>query len=180
MKRLFFIFLFATTLLANSFSQVFNTSATLKPGKFSFGFEPGVYIWGSDADPYIYLYGGAGLVSGVDFGLKLGVGETDPYVGGDVEFTIGRYFSLTAGAHVWHYFGLDIIPLFTFPVAKGVKVFTGADSDIIFADDARLALWLPIGVDINIKGNMYFVFEADINLTDNRPHYIGAGLNFVF
>lgn len=179
MKRIT-LFLIAILFCQLSFSQVFNTSSTLGSGDFSVGFQPGIYASGA-TNFYLYLYGGVGITQGVDLGLTLGVLDPATYVGGDVEFALGKRFALTTGAHVWGgEFGLDGTGLFTFDLGKTADLFTGLDLDIIFSDEVYIPLWWPIGLEIGIKSNMAFIFETSINLTNNHAHWIGGGLNFYF
>jgi len=37
---------------------------------------------------------------------------------------------------------------------------------------------LPIGIEVGIRSNMSFIFEAEIGLTDPAYSLIGGGLNF--
>ncbi len=177
MKRVFTFLLFFV-FLGGINAQVFNSSSTLKRGKFSAGFEPGIYVNG-DTDFNLFLHGGAGITSGVDLGLKLGVLGHTNYVGADVEFQFGKQFSLSTGAHSYGDFGLDITALYTFDLSK-INIYTGLDLDIVFDDDVEFPLWLPIGVEVGLKSNMAFIFETSINLTDYGAHWIGGGLNFYF
>lgn len=170
---------FAIAYTANA--QVFNTSSTLKRGQFSVGFEPGIYTDGG-SDFNLFLTGGAGLTRGVDLGLKLGVLGDENYIGADVEFVLGKRFSLAAGAHSWGDFGLDATGLYTFDITKGVDLFLGLDMDIVFPDedDTYLMAWIPLGLEIGLKSNMAFIFETAINISDRGAHWIGGGLNFYF
>ena len=178
MKKLL---LLTACLIALSVSaQVFNTASTLKKGQFSVGFEPGVYANG-DSDFSLFLHGGAGLTSNVDLGVKIGLLNGDTYIGGDVEFALGRRFSLSFGAHSQNEFGIDGTALFTFPLKKGIGLYTGFDADIWFIDDETyMPMWIPVGLQIKMKSNMAFLFEAEINVTDVGRHYIGGGLSFFF
>lgn len=161
-------------------AQIFNTSSTLGRGKFSAGFEPGIYAGGGN-EFTLFLHGGIGITSGADLGLKVGLLNGATYVGGDVEFALGKRFSLSAGAHSWGDFGLDATALFTFPLKSGVGLYTGLDMDIVFAEnETYIPLWLPIGLEIKMRSNMAFLFEAEINLTDYGYHFFGGGLNFYF
>jgi hypothetical protein len=179
MKR-FIILAFVCALAGTVNAQVFNTSSTLKRGSFSAGFEPGVYA-GGGSDFNLFLHGGIGITSGVDLGLKLGVLGGANYFGGDVEFALGKKFSVSAGAHSWGNFGLDGTALYTFDIAKGVDLFLGFDMDIDFPEnDVQLGAWIPIGLEIGIKKNMAFIFESSICVTDYGAHWIGGGLNFYF
>lgn len=177
MKKLLIIPLVLFTLSINA--QVFNTSSTLKRGQFSAGFEPGIYAGGNN-EFTLFLHGGVGITSGTDLGVKIGLLNGATYVGGDVEFTLGKIFSLAFGAHSWGDFGLDGTALFTFPIKKDVKLYTGLDSDIIFANETYIPVWVPIGLEIGVRHNMAFLFEAEINLTDVGSHFLGGGLNFYF
>jgi hypothetical protein len=177
MKKLLILALGIITLSLNA--QVFNTSSTLKRGQFSAGFEPGLYIDGGN-DFTLFLHGGAGLASGVDLGIKVGLLEGTTYFGGDVEFALGKRFSISAGAHSEDVFGLDGTALFTFPLRKGIHLYTGLDADIDFYDDVAMPLWVPLGLEIGMNKNMTFLFESEINLTDAGRHFLGGGLNFYF
>ena len=176
-KIIFFACLYSFFSTVNA--QIFNTSGTLKPGKFSAGFEPGVYVNGGTS-PNLFLYAGAGIVNGLDFGLKLGLFENDVYFGGDIEFALGKMFSISAGSHSWGDFALDATGLITFQLGKAVDLYTGLDMDVIFANDALIPLWIPIGIEVPLKSYMLFLFESEINVTDVGSHYIGGGLNFLF
>jgi hypothetical protein len=161
------------------YAQVFNTSSTLGRGRFSAGFEPGIYVSGNDFT--LFLHGGVGITQSVDFGLKLGLLSGSTYIGGDVEFGVGKYFSVSAGAHSWGNFGLDATGLFTLPIAGVAKIYTGLDADIVLAEgNTYMPLWLPIGLEIPIRKSILFVFESEICLTNNAQHFIGGGLNFIF
>lgn len=163
-----------------TFSQVFNTGQTLKKGQISAGFEPAILLNGGN-DFLLFVHGGYGLKKGIDFGLSIGVLGPNNYIGGDVEFAIARWSSLTFGAHHFGSFGLDGTLNLTFPIRQDVRVFTGADLDVNFnSDKTRFLLWLPIGVEIGLKKNMSFIFEASVGLTDPAYHLIGGGLNFYF
>lgn len=179
MKKLtvLFIALVASATLVHA--QVFNTSSTLKRGQFSVGVEPGLYINGA-SDFYLFLHGGVGITHNADFGLKLGVLGNTTYIGGDVEFNLAKIFSLSVGAHSWGDFGLDGTALLTFPLTSGVKIYTGLDSDIVFANDVQVPLWIPIGLQIGMNKNMAFLFESEINITDVGSHFLGGGLSFFF
>jgi hypothetical protein len=179
MKKIFLFFLLISTISFAS-AQVFNTGQTLKPKAFSIGIEPAVFINGG-ADFILFLHGGAGLTKGVDFGLTIGVLGPDEYFGADVEFAIAKNMSIAAGAHHFGNFGIDGTFNLTFPIRQDVRLFTGADLDVNFPkDNVSFLLWLPIGVEIGLKSNMSFIFEAEIGLTSPSYHLIGGGLNFYF
>lgn len=176
-----FLSLFLLVLLStSSFSQVFNTGQTLKKGGISAGFEPVILLNGG-TDLLLFVHGGYGLKKGIDFGLSIGVLGPNNYIGGDVEFAIARWSSIAVGAHHFGSFGLDGTLNITFPIRQDVRVFTGADLDVNFnSDKTRFLLWLPVGVEIGIKKNMSFIFEASVGLTNPAYHLIGGGLNFYF
>ncbi|KAB2871691.1 MAG: hypothetical protein F9K37_02590 [Bacteroidales bacterium] len=179
MKKLFIIPLLVI-LTQFSFGQVFNTGQTLKAKTFSVGFEPAVLINGSN-EFMLFLHGGYGLRSGIDFGLNVGVLGPETYIGADVEFAIAKRISLAVGAHDFGVFGLDGTLNFTIPIKSGVRLFSGLDLDVNFTEpETQFLLWLPVGLDIGIKKNMSFILEAEIGLTDPAYHLIGGGLNFYF
>lgn len=179
MKKIIF---FVTLLVASlsSFAQVFNTGQTLKPKTFSVGFEPAVLINGN-SDFIMFIHGGVGLKKGIDFGLSVGVLGNENYFGGNVEFAIGKMVSIAAGAHNFGNFGLDGTLNVTFPLAKGVRLSSGLDLDVNFPEnDTKFLLWLPIGIEVGLRKNMSFIFEAELGLTDPAYNLIGGGLNFYF
>lgn len=179
MKKILIVFL-ALVVSLSATSQVFNTGQTLKPKQFSLGIEPAVLINGN-ANFIFFLHGGVGITKGVDFGLTLGVLGASNYFGADVEFAIGKHLSVAAGAHNFGVFGIDGTLNATFPIRKDVRIFTGLDTDINFpANDTQLLLWLPIGVEIGMRSNMSFIFEAEIGLNNPAYSLIGGGLNFYF
>lgn len=179
MKKTYLVILLTFVLSAGLSAQVFNTSSILKRGQFTAGFEPGIYVSGNDFS--LFLHGGAGITSSIDFGLKIGLFQGAAYIGGDVEFGIARFFSISAGAHAHGNFGLDGTGLLTFPIGGVAKIYTGLDADIEFpAGDLYVPLYIPLGIEIPLKSYMLFVFESEICLTNNASHYIGGGLNFVF
>jgi hypothetical protein len=160
-------------------AQVFNTGQTLKPKTFSIGIEPAV-ILGGNTDFILFVHGGAGIVKGVDLGLTIGVLGPGNYFGANVEFALGKQMSLAVGAHDFGAFGLDGTFNITFPIRQDVRIFTGADLDMNFGDNTQFLLWLPVGLEIGLRSNMSFIFEAEIGLTDPAYHLIGGGLNFYF
>jgi hypothetical protein len=177
MKKLILIPLLLITTASSS--QVFNTSSTLRSGHFSLGFEPSVYINGA-SDFNLFIHGGVGLTSNIDLGLHLGVLGNENYIGADVEFGLGRIFSFTGGVHDYYDFGLDGTLLCTLPIQQNADIFIGLDTDIVFADEADMLFWLPLGVEINIQRNMDFILETEIGLGDTGTHFIGGGLCFYF
>ncbi len=176
MRRLIVSIVFVA-IASLSMGQVFNTGQTLKPKAFSIGFEPGVMINGN-TDFIMFIHGGMGLVKGVDFAAHVGVLGPQDYFGADVEFALPARMSITAGAHHFGDFGLDGTFNITFPIRSGIRFSTGADLDVNFNDDkTRFLLWLPLGMEIGLRKNMSFIFEAEVGLTDPAYHFIGGGIN---
>jgi len=69
----------------------------------------------------------------------------------------------------------------TFPLAKGARLSSGLDLDVNFPEnDTKFLLWLPIGIEVGLRKNMSFIFEAELGLTDPAYNLIGGGLNFYF
>jgi hypothetical protein len=159
-------------------AQVFNSASTLRKKQFSLGLEPALFMNG-DNNLYLFVHGGAGLTSKVDFGLKLGIGD-ELYFGGDVEFRLARIVSLSVGAHSFGEFGLDGTLLLSGPISSGVYLFGGLDMDVLLEqDNDQLQLWIPVGVEVSLKRTMSFIFEAEISVTDYY-NVLGGGLNFYF
>jgi hypothetical protein len=187
-KSVVFLLLFGTVVALNA--QVFNTGQTLKPKAISLGIEP-AFVVNGDAQFMLFLHGGIGLVKGTDFGIKLGFLNGETYVGGDVEFALGKYLSASVGAHHWGNFGLDGTLLGTYTLRKGVRLFGGLDADINFArydkdndgdkdTDLKFLLWAPVGIEVDLRKNLAFIFEASIGLTDPAYHVIGGGVVIYF
>lgn len=180
MRRLLLAALLCIFMFNLTSAQVFNTASTLKKGQWALGFEPAILAGDNIEDLYIFGYGGVGITSGVDLGLRVGLGE-ETYFGGDVEFMLGKNFSISAGAHSWYNFGLDGTALLSFPIGKNGVFFTGFDMDIDFAENETYTpAWIPVGVEIKIKKSMAFMFEANINVIEDYYHFIGGGLMLYF
>lgn len=175
-KNLLIIFL---TIIANTtYCQVFNTGQTLKPKMFSLGVEPAVMVNGS-SEFIMFLHGGIGIKQGIDFSAKVGVLGPADYFGADLEFALPHRMSFAVGAHQFGDFGLDGNLNITFPIKSDIRLSTGLDSDINFnSNKTNFLLWLPVGLEIGLKKNMSFIFEAEIALTNPAYHFIGGGLNF--
>jgi hypothetical protein len=195
MKKNFLLVVAFLLISSFSFGQLFSTGQTLKPKKWSVGVEPSVLVNG-DAEFYLFGHAGYGLKKGIDLGLKVGVlGDYGEYIGGDVEFGIGRYFSVMGGAHHFGNFGLDANILGTYPIKSDVRISSGFDVDINFVDavdnngtpndtsddketvDAVFVGWVPISLEIGLKKNLSFIFETMINVTGDSFHFIGGGVN---
>jgi hypothetical protein len=175
--NLFCIVLLFPTL---TFSQVFNTASTLKPLKFSLGLEPCVL----ENNFGLFLHGGVGIKSGIDFAMKYGILEGSDYFGADLEWRLlggGKpNVSLVTGGHtLWGVFGLDLGLNLSFPITKGVGLYTGLDTDVNFPpDDVDLDAWIPVGVEISMRNSMSFILEAEIPL--DGYFVFGGGIAFYF
>lgn len=177
MKKLFSLLLLAIIASA-SYGQVFNTGQTLKPKMFSLGIEPGVMVKGS-SEFIMFLHGGYGIKQGIDFSVKAGVLGPEDYIGADLEFALPKRMSFVVGAHQFGDFGLDGAWNISFPIKNDIRLTSGLDSDINFNQDkTRFLLWLPLSLEIGIRKNVSFIFEAEIGLTDPAYHFIGGGFNF--
>lgn len=181
MKKIKILFI-AVLFPCIAFSQVFNTASTLSSGKFSFGINPLVYY----RDFGMFLHGGIGIKSGIDFGIHYGFLENDDYFGADIEWRLlgGKpSISLITGAHKFYDGGIDLGLNISFPITSGVQLYTGIDSDINFGEnDTYTPVWLPIGVEIPLRSNISFMFEAEIPL-NNEPlceNIFGGGLAIYF
>jgi hypothetical protein len=179
MKRFFFT-LAILALPVLSWSQVFNTATTLKPGKISLGLNPVVY----NEDFGLFLHGGIGIVPGVDLALHYGFLDYDDYFGADIEWRLlsGKpSLSLITGAHKHYDAGLDLGLNLSFPIASKFQLYTGIDTDINFGHgDSYSHVWLPIGVEIPLKTKMSFMFEAEIPLNNYAFSIFGGGISFYF
>lgn len=159
-------------------AQVFNTGTTLKKGTFSLGFEPAIY--GNTEGFIMFFHGGYGLKPGIDLGISAGFLNGE-YFGADLEWGLGRYFSLTTGAHMYGDFGLDGTLNITFPIRSDSRIFTGVDMDINFPnDDISVPIWIPIGVELGLRRNMAFILEGEIAVSDPAYHVIGGGIVLYF
>lgn len=190
MKKII-IALFALTLSFSTSAQVFSTGQTLKPNNWSLGFEPSIIINGN-TDFMLFGHAGYGLKNGIDLAMKVGFLGPNEYIGADVEFALGNYFSMMAGAHHFGNFGLDANILGTFPIRSDVRLSSGFDLDVNLLDkndnpntpedeggkEAQFIGWIPISLEIGLRKNMAFIFEAEVNVTDAGYHFIGGGLNF--
>jgi hypothetical protein len=176
------ITLFMVILPLMSYSQIFNTASTLKPGKVSFGLNPLVF----EKDFGLFLHGGIGIKSGVDLALHYGFLEYDDYFGADLEWRLiqGKpSLSLITGAHKRYDTGLDLGINLSFPITAGTQLYTGLDMDYNFGRDNRsnyTQAWLPIGVEIALKRSTSFMFEAEIPINDNAYTIFGGGIVFYF
>ncbi len=160
-------------------AQVFNTATTLKPRHFSIGLNP-VYF---NEDLGMFIYGNAGIKSGIDLSLKFGILDGSDYLGFDLEWRLlgGKPdISLLTGIHSWGDFGLDLGLNISFPVKGDIAIYTGLDSDINFNDDVTGLFWIPLGIEIKMRKNISLLFEGEIPISDPAFPIIGGGVSFYF
>lgn len=180
MKKLLFItIVLFFSLIANS--QVFNTSGILKTHHFSVGVEPVIFAEGN-TDFILFGHIGYGLAKKIDLSAKAGfLYNNQVYLGGDVEFGLNKHFSISAGAHQFGDFGLDMTFLGSWNLTKSAVLFGGIDADAMLPEgDVYFPLWMPIGVEIAIGKNTSFIMEADVALTPEAWHMFGGGLSVYF
>jgi hypothetical protein len=160
-------------------AQVFNTGNTLQKGKVALGIEP-AYLIDSYQGLYLFLHGGVGITSGIDLGVKIGIGQTN-YFGADLEWRLAKNLSLATGAHSFGDFGLDGCLNYTIPLGSSARLFTGLDADINFGrDNLYVPIWLPLGVEVKMEKKLAFILETEIGLTSPAYHLIGGGVMIYF
>jgi hypothetical protein len=179
MKKVF-ITLAIIVLPLFSYSQVFNTASTLKPGKFSIGLNPVVF----EENFGLFIHGGLGIVPGIDLAMHYGFIDTENYFGADLEWRLlsGKpALSLITGAHKYYDTGLDLGLNLSFPIASKFQLYTGLDMDLNFGHGRNYSqVWFPIGVEIPLKSKMSFMFEAEMPLNDYAYSIFGGGVVFYF
>ncbi len=161
-------------------AQVFNTSGILRSGEAAIGFEPSLLVYDGTTDFQMFFHAGVGVGRNIDIGAKVGAFGDETYYGGDVEFGISKNLSLSAGAHHFHDFGLDGSANVTVPLVSGTKLITGLDMDVIFGDETKIPLWVPIGIRVSVGNGWSLIMESEIELTDEAYHYFGFGMAYGF
>jgi len=161
-------------------AQVFNTSGILRSGEAAIGFEPSLLVYDGATDFQMFFHAGVGVGRNIDIGAKVGAFGDETYYGGDVEFGISKNLSLSAGAHHFHDFGLDGSANVTVPLVSGTKLITGLDMDVIFGDETKIPLWVPIGIRVSVGNGWSLIMESEIELTDEAYHYFGFGMAYGF
>ena len=171
-------------LAIQSQAQIFGTGQTLSTGKFNLGVMPTAMIYSGENEHTLYVQAGYGLTSGIDLALRLNLLDEQNYLGADLEFALKRNVSISTGFHSFNdNFGLDFTGMFTLPLTSTARFTSGLDMDIIFAEGENLApLWIPLNFEVDIKRNIAFMLEADIDtrLFDKSYHLISGGLQFYF
>nr|WP_321454298.1 hypothetical protein [uncultured Carboxylicivirga sp.] len=181
MKKLILTFVISCLCLMVN-AQVLNTSHTVGKGKGNFGIMPTLFVNGGSDEFMLFMNGTYGINHGVDLGLKLGVFGNSNFIGMDVAFSKAKNFTLAGGFHSFDDFAMDLTGLVGFNMGKGARLSTGLDMDIVFANETRVPVWVPINLEIWVKENMTFMMEADIDtkLFDQSYHLISAGVQIYF
>ena len=106
-------------------AQVFRTAILPTKGTISLGIEPAIHLSFNETmnngenNYYTYLHGRFGLIKSIAVGLHFGYNpKYENYLAGELEFAVGKNFSLSAGIHSFVYSGFDITALYTFAATK--------------------------------------------------------------
>lgn len=169
-------------------AEIFQTGQTLKPGAFSLGVEPQVYLVGAPAWK-LNLHGAAGLTPGMDLGVTWGLplpgsGLTGT-LGADVEFEVLRTdgvapsLSVSVGAHAegTSRFWLDGTLLLSKKIRR-VEPYVGLDCDLSLPP-ATIQPWLRgiLGLDIRLAKVTSLLLELGLGFP-SVPSYLSFGLSF--
>jgi hypothetical protein len=65
-------------------------------------------------------------------------------------------------------------------ISKDARIFTGLNSSVLFANEARLPIWVPLGVEVNIREKLSFILETQIAVSKPAYHIISAGVAYYF
>ena len=182
MKKACMILLVALGITAIN-AQVCNTGQLLRPGHFSLGVAPCIFVTGGGNDFAAYLTAGVGLLRFVDLSVNARLGERRTYFGADFEWALLKGFpslSLTTGAHVYRQVGIDATINLTFPFRGVVSLYTGIDMDVEIRDDIALPAWFFIGPEIRIRRGLALLIELNVGITDVAPHIFVVGLGIYF
>lgn len=179
LRKMIFITILLPVLLE---AQIFGTGQTLRKGSMSIGLNPALYQFDGKDDLYFFLHGGYGLRRGLDLGVKLGLLGDETYIGADLEFNLHKkypFISFSTGVHHFFDVGLDETLNFTYPIGKGLDLYSGFDMDIEFVEsEATTPMWFFIGFEINVKRRMDLLFEVEIDVNNEAWSIISGGLNF--
>lgn len=183
LSTLFLIVIFSVPCVLQA--QVYGTGQTLRSGRASFGVEPVLYSYRSgDNNFYLFFHGGLGLTSGFDLGARLGVLGNRTYIGGDFEWNLhprNPAISFSVGVHSFHNVGLDGTVNISFASARGLQMYSGLDTDVIFTDPGtRTPIWLPVGFVFPFRRSVELLLEAEVGLNDDAWTILGGGVNFYF
>ncbi|MFM7204397.1 MAG: hypothetical protein ACKO6N_26770 [Myxococcota bacterium] len=184
------------TMVSSAQAEVFHTARTLKPGAFSLGIEPQVYL-SNPPTSVLNLHGGAGLAQGIDLRLKLGLPLPGSYapadLGGDVEFLLlpdapgSPALSFAVGAHseAWRAFELDFCFLVS-KVLRRVEPYGGIDADLSLPPYEAVKPYLRLvgGLNIHLARvselmlEIAFPFPGTSGYPVEDGAYLSAGINF--
>ena len=160
-------------------SQTFNYGKSFGQGNFALGVAPAVHKGGPSNGLNLFLHAGYGLKQGVDLALKFGLGR-EYYFGAELEWGLLRFLALTTGLHSFGHFGLDAGLNLSFPIRSDTRFYTGIDMDLIFADQLQAPFWLPVGIELGLRRDLYFILEGGIGLNPEAWHIIDLGINIYF
>ncbi len=178
MRKLVLTMLFAV-IAAGISAQVFQSAYTIKPKSFSLGINPAI----SHNDFAMYLHGGYGLKTGMDLGIKAGLGWGDPYFGADIKWTLSAgmpSIGVSAGVHVHNNPGFDGTLNITFPLNSSTRLYSGIDADIVFANNIFMPIWIPVGLEVEVRQGMSVILEGTIGITTYAAHIVSGGVVFYF
>jgi hypothetical protein len=174
------ILIFLGILSHTGFSQVFNTGNLTDQGKFSAGVAPAYFINGNSGTPLLLLYGNYALRNDIGLNLKIGSSLSKAYFGAAMTWGLGSNFTLGTGVHNFDYFGIDANLNYNIHLSKDSRLFTGLNASVLFESDTRLPLWVPLGVEVQIKDKLSFILETEIAVTKPAYHIISAGVAYYF
>lgn len=168
-----------------SVGQVLNTGSTLRPGRFSIGIAPILFVdRGNDLG--LHLNGGIGITRKLDLTFKFRIRENDnnTYFGGDLEFAILKglpSISISTGMHAYDKLGIDGTFNLTFPIRKIASIYGCLDMDVEFKDDdTYVPVWGVIGFEVVVRRHLGIIMEIDLGITDVAENMLGVGLNVFF
>lgn len=176
-RRIVLLSLMFVAIIGNA--QIFNTSGILRSGDVAIGFEPSMLVSNGSNEFLMFFHAGVGVGRNIDVGAKVGAFGDDNYYGGDIEFGILENLSLSAGAHYFRDFAIDATANVSIPLVAGTKLITGLDIDYI-VDHSTMAVWLPLGIRVNIGNGWSLIMESEIELTNDAYHYFGVGMAYGF
>ena len=169
-------------------AEVFQSAETLKPGGFSLGVEPQVYLTGGPAW-ILNLHGSGGIAPGMDLGITWGLplpGSGVPGTfGADLELGVLKTdgvspsLSVSFGAHAQNFstFFIDGTVLLSKRFRK-LEPYVGLDCDLSLPPNA-VQPWLRgvIGMDVRLARVTELLLEVGLGFP-SVPSYLSFGLNF--
>jgi len=180
-KSILFVCVLISFQIVNA--QVQNSAGTLRPGRFSLGIAPLLFVDGGD-DIGLYLHGGVGITRNMDLSLKFRLNNNDTYFGGDLEFALLKgipTLSLAAGMHAYNKMGIDMTFNLTFPIRRIASLYGCLDLDVEFNDhDTYFPLWGVIGFEVMARRHLGILMEIDVGITKWAYNMFGIGLCVYF